>query len=247
MRRLSTALLVVGGALLGYSLLRWVFARARRFAAALATPSNQEWLARILLTEAGDIDDEEEWAGIAWVAMNRAAQWKAQVEGKMARGEALSSWALENYPDSSVRAVVATSGWFGDTPPARLSSDGILQGRRAAHALEFAGRLLSGVVSNPVGDRTHFVHPSGMPRCGPEGERTKSRVCRQTAYGLRWMPYWAIDPVEGGSAEYTPVGQGRAVFADLAGLGYRSRGDAFVCFTPPGGQSRDPDVPWSSS
>lgn len=188
-RDLPSILLVVGGGLLTYSFLRWAF---RRRSPVSVSVENQEWLARILLTEAGDIDDEEEWAGIAWVALNRAAA-----------------------ANTTVREVVATKAWFGAAPPARLFSAGILEGRRAAHALEFAGRVLAGEVENPIGDRTHFVHPSGMPRCDSEGAATRSRVCRRTYYGLRQMPYWAIDSAEGGSAEYTPEGHGRAVFAEL--------------------------------
>lgn len=193
------------------------------------TPENREYLTRILLVEAGDTLDRDEWAAIAYVAVNRAERWYATAERKIRQGKELSLWAREHYPNRGVKAVVDAVGWFGsDEPRGRLNSPELLGHTLAGRMRSFADDVFDGRIKNPIGPRTMFVHPSGMKACGAEGvSKTSSgetRVCRSTAFGLRWIPDWAISSTEGGRAENEPVEEGRAVFAGHAVvLGYYPR------------------------
>ena len=182
------------------------------------TPDNREYLTRILLVEAGDTLDKDEWAAIAYAAINRAERWYAAADKKIREGRALSPWAQQHYPDRGVKAVVDSAGWFGnDEPRARLNSAEILRHNLAGRVRSFVDDIFDGKVTNPIGPRRLFVHHGGMPRCAVEGEtstsRGETRVCRQTDFGLRWLPDWIIATSEGGRAENDPIVVERAVFA----------------------------------
>jgi hypothetical protein len=163
------------------------------------TPADVEWLARMIVMEAGDIDPGEEWAGIMNVALNRAAR--------------------QGIP---VREVVATTRWPGGGPDGRLFVHTIQQPggtgyedrkgrpappdhRRWREALAVAQAVVRGEVPNPIGPRTHFFHPGGMPRCSGEGERIDGKYCID---GRVW-PRWSVPE----HSEYTPIRVGRAVFS----------------------------------
>lgn len=187
------------------------------------TPENRDWLTRLLLTETGDVGDKEEWAAIAYVAINRAEAWQATADRKLRQGKPLSAWAVQHYPNMAIKAISDTSGWFGSTPPEKFTSGTILTHPRAGKVRSFVDDIFDGAIANPIGPRKMFVHPGGMPECGvPAGTKNRdgSRVCRETEFGYRWIPIWAIPSEEGGRAEYDPQKEGRAIFA---GLGLRRR------------------------
>ena len=164
------------------------------------TPENREWLARVLMTEqsfAKHPINYDEWGGIAWVAINRAAR----------KGH------------GSIKKAVLTSGWFGATPPARMRSGKLLTSGRGPLAVEYVNRIFDGRETNPIGKRWHFVHPCGMPRCSKtewvRRAKTKTRKCQWIwGCGTRWMPLWAVAKSAGGKAQFDPQRTGAAVFAE---------------------------------
>ena len=63
----------------------------------------------------------------------------------------------------------------------------------------FVRKIFEGAsFENPIGDRGHFLHPTGMPECdgepgSPCGSRNH-RVCVDTVwYGKRCLPKWNVD------------------------------------------------------
>lgn len=161
------------------------------------TPSDVEWLARMFTMEVGDIDPGPEWAGVGYVARNRALR-----NGK------------------GLREVVYSPSWIGTGPDGRdyLSIMGQNEGRSARgrlapptharwqKALGFAKQVLLGAVENPIGTRRSYVHPRSLePASGPA---PKGVMVRE---GKLW-PVWAVAKAEGGKAEQAPLEVGRAVF-----------------------------------
>jgi hypothetical protein len=169
------------------------------------------------MMEVADVDPGPEWAGVAWVALNRARR-----QGK------------------TVRQVVVSDSWTGTGAAARDWQVTIQQGRgyrspmgrispvdqpRWQKAVEFARAVLAGEVPNPIGEREGYVHPGGMPRCRfADGtglrweagglvpvvnQAEASHVCQ----GGRALPVWVVAADEGGAARTEPVEVGRAVFA----------------------------------
>jgi len=162
-----------------------------------------EYLARVVIMEHAQVGPGEEWAGIMWVALNRAAG-----KGK------------------TVREVVVTSAWPGGGARGQAYVEAIQQsggegyrsgyGHRAppdssywSEALSFARQVVDRQVDNPIGPRKHFFHPGGMPGCGnlAEGEwnETGSRCCVD---GRLW-PAWGMPE----QAEFPPIRVGTAVFS----------------------------------
>lgn len=160
---------------------------------------DREYLARVLIMEAGDIASGPEWAGIAWVAVNRATRRKV-----------------------SIRDVVAATSWIGGGDDAKDYLEALVSGpgyvtagdrrspldhSRFSEAYDFAGNVLTGQVKNPIGKRENFVHPRGLEKCAWSGPQGKY-YCLD---GLRY-PIWAISTSMGGKAPYEPLKIGRAVF-----------------------------------
>jgi hypothetical protein len=160
-----------------------------------------EYLARMTILEAGGIGPSEEWAGIMWVAMNRA---KTQ-------GRSVKSIVTDcRFPGCSsrgysyVEAVAAPGGVGYESPHGHHSP---LDHREWPQALDFATKLVQGKIENPVGPREHFFHPGGMPRCSAEGawNERRNRICHQG----HWWPLWGFAEY----AENPPIRLGRAVFS----------------------------------
>lgn len=162
------------------------------------TFENREWLARILMTEQsfyGVSIGYLEWAGIAWVAINRAEK-----KGK------------------TIRQIVDSARWFGSTPPDRLYSDTLLSKGNGPAAVAFANRLFEGRALNPIAQRQSFLHPGGMKRCEAAGrspgEVANDYICApMDKFGYRWVPQWIVSPTQGGVAVNEPQVAGNAVFA----------------------------------
>lgn len=152
--------------------------------------SEAEWMARVLLLEAGDIGPSEEWVAIMQVARNRARSG--------------------DYPDT-VREVVSSLSWPGGGARGqafveKVVSSWPLEHPRWDEAFALARRMVAGEIANPIGTRTHFFHPGGMPSCAEEGAWNESgtRYCIEG----RWWPSWSLP----GRAEQEPIRIGRAIF-----------------------------------
>lgn len=160
-----------------------------------------EYLARMTILEAGGIGPSEEWAGIMWVAMNRA-KTKGRTVKSIVTDCRFPGCSSRGY--SYVEAVAAPGGVGYRSPHGHRSP---LDHREWPHALDFATKLADGQIDNPIGPREHFFHPGGMPRCEVEGERNSSgtRIC----HNGHWWPLWGFEEW----SEYPPVRVGRAVFS----------------------------------
>ncbi len=182
-------------ALIGWAVLRSFIRYARR-PPIPDTAENREWLARILMTEAAfrGEPDYEEWAGISWVAINRALR----------------------SGTGRVRVVVDTSSWFGKAPPARMYPDSLLRTGNGPKAVAFVNAIFEGKVANFIGDRWHFFHISGMPTCSQTWAKNASgsRICIDYGgdLGKHWAPKWGVHPFDGGSAKNSLVLGKRTVF-----------------------------------
>lgn len=162
--------------------------------------SNAEWLARVVIMEAGSIGPTPEWAAIMFVAINRARSAHKSLEkvvsttswpGGGERGrvfcETIKALGGEGYQDQYGRHSPADSSHY-------------------PQALQFARSVLAGEVRNPIGSRRYFVHPLGMPSCSPEGS-WRADGDRKCVNG-HWLPKRFI-------AEYAPnppIRVGRAIF-----------------------------------
>lgn len=196
---------ILGGvAGLGVALLAWrALARARRRPGIPDTDENREWLVRLLWAEqafggvpAGRLSQEnvDEWAAIAWVALNRAES---------------PAWAGD-----SVRAVVDSSGWWGTSPPDRLrtSWSTLASWRHFHEAVLLVDRIFAGWVPRLIGDRDHWIHPAAFPACagGPGTEASGRSLCAETQFGVRRIPRWSVSVDEGGTSVRAPLAVGTA-------------------------------------
>ena len=161
------------------------------------TPENREWLARVMMTEqafGGKEPDYREWAGIAYIAINRSKR-----------------------TNKSIRQVVHASDWFGADPPARMTSGSLLRTGNGPLAWAFANAIFDGKVWNPVGPRWHFIHIAPFDPCSEPGAHLSDKfVCADTGprYGTRKIPRWSVARSQpGGRADYLPVNVGTARFS----------------------------------
>lgn len=173
--------------------------RGRRVVWTGADPSDAEYLARILMIEAAS-GARNEWAAIAWVAVNRARRAQSSVRAVVASNAWFGSGASA---ESAIRRVQAPSG---SRPDGRTAPP---QYAQYPSALSFATALLEGRVPNPIGPRRHFVHPQSLPICTPDTAVPAGRVCVDG----RLFPRWSVSTSRGGSAEHEPIQIGRGVFS----------------------------------
>lgn len=155
---------------------------------------DEQYLAKVIVKEAGDIGPSMEWAGIAWAAVNRA-----------------------NARKRSIKNVVAVLSWPGGGPRGRafvenIKSNALTRHARYPEALQIAASLLRGEIPNPIGSRTHFVHKrqGGFKKCNsPTGTKIgKKFICEN---GIR-VPIWSVSKTLGGVAKIEPLDIGRATF-----------------------------------
>jgi len=158
------------------------------------TAENREWLARILMTEAAfrGEPDYKEWAGISWVAINRAI--------KAGHGR--------------IRPIVDASGWFGKAPPSRMYGRDLLTKGNGPKAVAFVNSLFEGKVGNFISSRRLFFHITGMPKCNRAGVKSGRYICIDYGeHGKHKAPLWGVHPSDGGSAKTNPLRGKRTVFA----------------------------------
>jgi hypothetical protein len=174
------------------------------------------WLARVLIMEAGDIGPGDEWAAIANVAMNRAKKRGLPIKEVVAntswpgggpRGRLFVKAIQSNETSGKLTSTYKTK----DGKKKTIKKSPPMASRRWSAAYQFAYKTLMGDISNPIGNRTHFVHPGGMPKTKqPDG--TKNKSGSRIAFKGRWLPPWVLPETVGGTAD-NPKKVGRAVFA----------------------------------
>ncbi len=166
------------------------------------SPDDAEYLARVTMLEAAR-GSREEWIAIQWVAINRARAAQISVRDVVAT----TSWPGGGASGRAfVEAVQAPSGVsyrsaFGHPSPPDV--------RGYDRALDVAHAILAGEIRNPIGGRTHFVHPQSLRRCDVAGELPDGRICLDG----RAYPRWAVSKDQGGRAALDPRRIGRAVFS----------------------------------
>ena len=169
------------------------------------TAEDEEYLAKVIVKESGDKGPSKEWAGIGWVAVNRA-----------------------NRKKRSIKKVVGVTSWPGGGSRGKafvedILSDKPLEHRRFPQALEIASSLLRGEIPNPIGPRWHFVHKRSLSRTNkPDGTLIPGKVSEKTgrkggdriAFGGRALPVWIVSrKKKHGKAMYEPLKVERATFA----------------------------------
>jgi hypothetical protein len=148
--------------------------------------------ARALIAETSLLPkhNQKELAGIFFVGLNRAK----------ARG-----WPEQE--DALVQAF---------TPPGQPLWNGSMRYRerfqnaarnhRFEKARAIVKQISAGKIKNPIGERKNFVHPTGMPRCGEDGD---CRSDRFRCINGRCLPIWSVV----GTARYEPIDIGQARFS----------------------------------
>ena len=157
-----------------------------------------EYLSRLFLVEAGS--NENEWPAIGYVAINRARTNFAS------RG-------------TTIRSQVDTPSWFGGSGPGydRIhTGEGLVayNSELRKKARKKAEKMLANKEENPIGNRMHFVHYSGLQRCSTPGILDSRWMChKHPDFGYRRVPRWIVSRSEGGNAMYEPIHIERATFA----------------------------------
>ena len=175
-----------------------------------------EWLARLVLTEGGGgVIGGPEGVGIAQTALNRVR--------------------LKGFPTVQ-EAVTKDAGraWFGERrsggycyatetmacPGRTRGGKTVTEAKSFPRAVAFAQEMLDGRHPNPIGSRTHFVHPGAFKRrwgACPPGPDSPKWMCADPGKGVGpvRMPLWAVSRSAGGRAAYEPRWLGRAVFSGV--------------------------------
>jgi hypothetical protein len=125
---------------------------------------------RLLLAETSFNRPEKEQIGVVMVAVNRARR----------DGSSLSTVAVPPGDPNWNASKKFRDRWEGSIDYPQFN-----------RARDFVQSVLDGEHRNPIGDRTHFLHPRGMPRCD-DGECPEGRTCVDTVAGRRCLPKWAV-------------------------------------------------------
>lgn len=153
------------------------------------TERDVDHMARTLYVETGLRHDPQELGQITWVAINRARKYGKTV-------------AEVVNPD-------ARPTWFGGIKDSNRNRWNTFHSHaRYDEAKTFVRDIFLGKTHpNLIGDRTHFLHPGGMPRCdeAPGAKCSATRICTATSVGRRCLPKWNVD----GYASVVSVGKGR--------------------------------------
>lgn len=155
------------------------------------TDEDAEYLARVLIMETGFGRNLEEMKGVAWSAVNRAIKNKTSIK----KVTAILSW-----PGPGARGQSFVAAMQMDQPGRSAMHDAPVGHQNIIKAREFTKNLLMGKVSNPVGNRTNFCHPSGMPASDqPDG--VKNAKGNRISKNGRWLPLWAVNRSQGGMVD----------------------------------------------
>jgi hypothetical protein len=153
---------------------------------------DREYLARLLIMQ--DVLTQDEWAGIAWVALNRIHEGQCDT---MRECVTSSNWSTNEERRARVAAPAGwVDRWGHPSPP---------DSPRWSEALEFASAVLAGEIPNPIGERRHFIHPESLHTCIDEGVITGEYICQDG----RKYPLWAVP----GYSEHEPIMIHRTLFS----------------------------------
>ncbi len=233
-RALSPAGLLYAGAGLGLLGLAWRGGYLDKALRPDATNAEDAagWLARLILAEGGNVVvGEEEGVGIAYTALNRVRRKGFSTVQDAVTRDAGKRWfgarRTHGYCYLTETALCPGRTRGGKT---------VTQTSAYARAKVFAKEVLDGKHPNPIGNRTHFVHPRAFVRkhgiCSTPGERFGNSRARGGMYpnpdgawvcatpgkgvGPTYMPRWAVArSAPEGAATYEPRWVGRAVFSGL--------------------------------
>tara|TARA_Y100001958_G_C21230049_1_gene555711 strand:+ start:1406 stop:2380 length:975 start_codon:yes stop_codon:yes gene_type:complete len=170
------------------------------------TEKDIDAISRCIFVETGFRSDYREIAGIIWVVINRSRKWNMPlwkvVDPKTGGGK---NWYGKLSPNNKIR-------W--DEAHKRHPNFNYIK--------SFVRNLLDGVsFENEIGNKAHFLHPGGMPRCsGSAGSTCGSRnhrICVDTGpaseggHGKRCLPKWNIDGNTNmaGKVEVKTIGRAR--------------------------------------
>jgi hypothetical protein len=146
------------------------------------TEKDVEAVARGLVVETSFRSNYREMANIIWIMVNRAKRWNMPLYKII-------------DPDTG-----GGKNWYG-----KLSESNRRRWKNAhrrkdfEYIKQFVRKVLDGIsFKNEIGNKAHFLHPGGMPKCNGEpgsscGKGNK-RVCVDTGkWGKRCLPKWNID------------------------------------------------------
>ena len=170
------------------------------------TEKDVDAIARGLIVETGFRANYREINGIIWIMINRSKRWNMPLYKVI-------------DPDTG-----GGKNWYG-----KLSDSNRKRWNRAHidhpnfdYIKSFVRKVLDGVsFKNEIGNKAHFLHPSGMPRCsGSAGSTCGSRnhrICVDTGpaseggHGKRCLPKWNVDGNTNmaGKVEVKTIGRAR--------------------------------------
>jgi len=145
------------------------------------TKRDVDAIARGLVVETGFRSSYREMANIIWIMINRSRRWNMPLYKVI-------------DPDTG-----GGKNWYGrlSEPNRKRWTNAHVNKGRFEYIKQFVRQVLDGVsFRNEIGNKAHFLHPGGMPKC--EGEPGspcgKRRVCVDTGkWGKRCLPKWNID------------------------------------------------------
>ena len=145
------------------------------------TKRDVDAIARGLVVETGFRSSYREMANIIWIMINRSRRWNMPLYKVI-------------DPDTG-----GGKNWYGrlsETNRKRWANAHVNKGR-FEYIKQFIRQVLDGVsFKNEIGNKAHFLHPGGMPKCDgePGSPCGKGRVCVDTGkWGKRCLPKWNID------------------------------------------------------
>lgn len=165
------------------------------------TDKDVDAIARGLIVETGFRANYREISGIIWIMINRSKRWNMPLYKVI-------------DPDTG-----GGKNWYG-----KLSDSNRKRWNRAhidhpnfEYIKGFVKKVLDGVsFKNEIGNKAHFLHPGGMPKCsenaGSPCGKSGRRVCVDTGkWGKRCLPKWNIDGNTNmaGKVEVRTIGKAR--------------------------------------
>tara|TARA_Y100000114_G_scaffold14058_3_gene11396 strand:- start:1624 stop:2622 length:999 start_codon:yes stop_codon:yes gene_type:complete len=164
------------------------------------TEKDVDAISRCVFVETGFRSNYREIAGIIWVVINRSKRWDMPL------------WKVVDPKTGGGK------NWYG-----KLSSSNKIRWKEAHkrhpnfdYIKGFVRKILDGVsFKNEIGNKAHFLHPGGMPRCtespGSPSASGKSRCVHTGTWGKRWLPKWNIDGNTNmaGKVEVKTIGRAR--------------------------------------
>jgi hypothetical protein len=166
------------------------------------TERDVDAVARGLIVETSFRSNYREMANIMWIMVNRSKRWNMPLYKVI-------------DPDTG-----GGKNWYG-----RLSKSNRRRWKNAHRRKDFeyikqyVRKVLDGIsFKNEIGNKAHFLHPGGMPKCdgapGSSCGKGGKRVCVDTGkWGKRCLPKWNIDGNKNMAGKVNVQTIGRARFS----------------------------------